>query len=95
MYRETSHVHILRDVTCRYRLQLLMHHGNTLRHRIIRVCNRRLLAIQVNFTFIHVIDTEKALHQCGLSGTIFSHECVNCTRANSEVSVIQRFYTGE
>ena len=60
--RETTFIKVLRHASCRNGLQLLMHHGNTIFHGLIRITDRYFLSIEINFSGIHLIDTEQAFH---------------------------------
>ena len=60
--RETSFIKVLSHASCRNGLQFLMHHGNTVFHSLIRIADGDFLSIEINFSGIHLIDTEQAFH---------------------------------
>ena len=81
-HRIPSKIHILSDGALRNWLKLLMNHGKSFFQRVIRVCDLRLDAVDIDLAFIHFIDSEKTFHQCRFSGTVLSHQCVDRSGAN-------------
>ena len=74
LYREASEVHVFRDASGRNRLKLLMHHGDSLFHCIIRVLDLGFDTVKEDFPFVHRVDAEEALHKCGFARTVFPHQ---------------------
>ena len=80
--RKSSQEQVLTYASCQNRLQLLMYHGNTFVHGIIRILNFNLFTIQINLSGIHLVDTKQTFHQSGLTCTIFSHQRMDCAGTN-------------
>ena len=82
--------------SCREKkLQILMHHGNTHFQCFQRILDIDLLAFVNNFTFVHRIDAEHALHERRLTSAVFAHERMDFTGTQAQLGVIQCFNTGE
>ena len=81
-HRIPSKIHILSDGALRNRLKLLMNHGKSFVKRVVRVCNFGLYTVNINFAFIHFVNSEKTFHQCRFTGTVFSHQCVDRSGAD-------------
>ena len=86
---------ILSHGTGRDGLQLLMHHGNAAVQCIQRVRNNDLFSLVFDLALVHLVNAEHALHQGGLTGTVFAHQGHNFTGAELQLRVVQRFYAGE
>jgi len=86
---------ILSHGTGRDGLQLLMHHGNAAVQCIQRVRNNDLFSLVFDLALVHLVNAEHALHQGGLTGTVFAHQGHNFTGAKLQLRVVQRFYAGE
>ena len=67
-----------------------MHHGNAPVQGVQRSLDLDLLALVDHLALVHVIDAEHALHQCGLSGAVLSHQRVDGAGAEIELRVVQR-----
>ena len=93
--RITAGIHVLRNRSLRNRLQLLMHHRQSFMQRLIRIVNLHTLAIQINLTLIHMINTKQAFHQSGFSCTVLSHQRMDSTRTDVQVDLIQSLYPRE
>ena len=91
----TAQEDVLADGSGGNGLQLLMDHGNTHFQSLQGILDGHLFALVIDLAFVHAVDAEHALHQCGLTGTVFSHERVNLAGMQAELGVVQRFYTGE
>ena len=76
-------------------LQLLMHHGDAHVERLQGILDADFLALVNDFALVHAVDAEHTLHQCGLTGTVFTHQCVNGTGSQTQLCMIQRLNTGE
>ena len=63
MGRESAKIHILGNTSGKYRLKFLMHHGNTHLHGFIRVIDDHFFPVDKDLTGIHLVNTEKTLHQ--------------------------------
>ena len=94
-HRIASEEDILTDGPCRNRLKLLVHHSDTLTQRVHRVLDHSRLSINVDLSFIHLVNAEHAFHQCGLSGTVFTHQSVDFSGTQLQLNMIQRFDTRE
>ena len=90
-----AHVNVLADAPLRNGLKLLVHHGNAPVQGIQRAFDLDLFALVDHLALVHVIDTEHALHQRGLSGAVLSHQRVNGAGAEIELRVVQRLDAGE
>ncbi len=88
-HRIPACIHVLCNSSLRYGLQLLMNHCKPLLKRLIRVSDAYFLSVQINLTFIHVVNTKEAFHQGGFSCTVLSHQRVNRTRTDLQVNLIQ------
>ena len=86
---------ILADGTGGNGLQLLMHHGDAHFQSFQRVLNGDLLALVNNLALVHAVDAEHTLHQCGFTGTVFAHQSMNLTGAQTKLGMIQRLNTGK
>ena len=53
------------------------------------------LAVDLDCSFILLIDTAEAVHQGGLSGTVFAEKTEDLTFMKGQLSIIQRFDAGE
>ena len=93
IYRKSAQIHIFRNRTGKYRLQLLMYHRYAFFHRFVRIVDFHLFPVQVDFSLIHLINAEKAFHQGGLSCTIFPHKGMDCTRTDRKLHIVQRLNT--
>ena len=60
--RESAEIHILSNTSGEYGLKFLMHHGNTHLHGFIGIVDIDLLAVYIDFSGIHLVNTEQALH---------------------------------
>ena len=60
--RESAEIHILGNTSGEYRLKFLMHHGNTHLHGLIGIVNYNLFAVYIDFSGIHLVNAEQALH---------------------------------
>ena len=95
LHRIPAAENILRDTSLRNRLKLLMHHGDSLVQRIIRIDDVHFLTLINDLARIHLVNTKQALHQCGFSRTIFSHECMNGAWSYFQRNIVQCFYARE
>ena len=86
---------ILSDGPRRNRLEFLMHHGNAHFQCFHGVMDGNFFAVKEDFAFVHLIDAEHALHECGFSRAVFSHEGVNRAGAEAELRMIQSLYARE
>ena len=93
--RETAFIKVLSHASCRNRLKLLMYHRDTIFHGLVRVIDGNLLSIEINFTGIHLVDTEEAFHQSGFSCAVLTHQCMHGSRAERQLYVVQRLYAWE
>ena len=62
MGRESAQIHILSYTSGEYGLKLLMDHGNTHLHGLIGIVNYNLFAVYIDFSGIHLVNAEQALH---------------------------------
>ena len=90
--RIPSYENIFSDTSFRNRLKLLMNHSDSAVKSIQRPFNLYLFSLVNDFPFVHVVDTKHALHQGGLSGTIFSHQSMYRSRTQLKLCTIQRLY---
>ena len=87
--RITPHINIFSDAPLRNRLQFLMHHGNSAVQGVQRPFDLNMLTFINHFTLVHVINTEHTLHKGGLSGAVFTHKRVDCTRPQIQLRAVQ------
>ena len=90
-----AHVDVLADAPLRDGLELLVDHGNAPVQRVQGTLDLDLLALVDNLALVHVVNAEHALHQCGLTRAVFSHQRVDRAGAELELGVIQGLYAGE
>ena len=91
----TTGVHILCYRSLRYRLQLLMYHGQSSVKGFIRIVDLHFFSIQIYLTFIHMINTKETFHQGGFTSAVFSHQCMDGAGTYFEVYLVQSFYARE
>ena len=87
--RVTAGVHILCYRSLRYRLQLLMYHCQSFVKGFIRIVDLYFFPVQIDLSFIHMINAEQTFHQGGFTGAVLSHQCMDGTGTNFEVYLVQ------
>ena len=92
---EAAQPHVVHDVALEGLVQLLMHHGHAVFQGFLGIFEVDFLAVQVDVAGILVVDTEQALHQGGLTGAVFAHQCVNRTGLDRQVDAVQSLDAGE
>ena len=76
-------------------VELLVDHGDAVLQRLLRVFEVNFLTVQDDGALLLGIDAEQTLHQGGLSGAVFTHQCVDGARADGKGNAVQRLDTGE
>ena len=91
--RIAPYIDVLADTSLGNRLQLLMYHGDTAVQGIQRTLDLHFFSFIDHFPFVHVVDTEHALHQGGFAGSVLAHQGMNRTRPQIQLRTVQRFDT--
>ena len=87
------------DIVCNgqmlHQIQLLVHDANTSVLCVLGSMDFDLLTEILNGTAVLGVDTGQNLHQCGLTGAVFTDQCHDFTAADLKLSIVQRVNTGE
>ena len=76
------------------RIQLLMDHRNAHIHGFLRIGHMIGLSVEEDLSAgIFRINPHQDLHQGGLSGTVFSHQCMDFTGFHLQLHMVQRHNT--
>ncbi len=70
-------------------IELLVDHRHTVLQGLLGTLEVDLFAIQDDGTAILAVNAEQALHQCGFSRAVFSHQGVNGTGTDGEGDLVQ------
>ena len=66
---------------------MLVNHTNTLCDRVKRIRNFLFFAVDENLAFLAILHAKKDLHQRGLTGTVFTNQCMDFVLADTERNV--------
>ena len=87
-FRVTSEPEIIHDVSFERLVQFLVNHCNSIFKSFFRILEINLFSLQLNLATVFVINSEKAFHQCWLSGSIFTHQCMDSACFNCQGHMI-------
>src|SRR5687767_11115079 len=74
---------------------MLIHDGNTHVERVTRAIKVYHFAVHMNRTFVRTKVSAKHIHQCTLSRTIFTTQCMYLTRGERHADILQGLYARE
>ena len=87
-----SQENILAHGSCGDGLKFLVHHGDAFFQGVHGVTDADGLSVNLDLALIHFVDAKHALHQCGFSRAVFSHQRVNFSGMKLQLGMIQCFH---
>ena len=87
--RESAKPDIFHYIAAQNLIQLLVNHGDAVIECIAGIGKGYLFPIDLNRAFIFAVDSKQALHQRGLTRAVFTHQGVNGTGTQFQLSMIQ------
>ena len=74
---------------------MLVNHADSKPLGIFRGINGNLFSVDEYLPFVRLINTGEHIHQCGLTGTVFSQQCQNLTGFHVQLHIVVRNHTAK
>ena len=91
----TANEHVLRYRQVIHHVQFLVDNADTGNLRFTDVAEAHLLTQILDGAAILLMDAAQHLDQCGFTGTVLAHQCVNFAGTQIKIDAPQRMHTGE